>query len=316
MSAASVLVVAEHLGGVLRDVSLELVSAAKELGNEVVVALVGKCSGALAPGLNVEGVKEILVLEGGNAEPTSTDYYDGLLATISRYKPKIVLGAHSVEGMGWGGAVAASANTGFASAVRAIKVDGSDLVCQREIFGGKLTVEIDFPGTETVLVLLMEGVFPPAGGKGNAAVTHADAVPSRTKSLGYSDAVQQGASIEDADFILSIGRGVKDQDDVARFDAVATALGATLASSRPLVDSGWLPAARQVGQSGRTVKPKVYLAFGISGASQHLAGMRKSGTVIAINSDAEAPIYRIAQYGATTDLNEVLAALEDELELA
>ena len=119
--------------------------------------------------------------------------------------------------------------------------------------------------------------------------------------------------ITKAPFLLSIGRGVEDQDELPRFEALAERFGATLSVSRPLVDAGWMPSARQVGQSGKTVKPRVYLALGISGAVQHLAGMRTAETIIAVNTDPEAPIFGVAHYGAVADLFEVADELEQAL---
>ena len=135
---------------------------------------------------------------------------------------------------------------------------------------------------------------------------------ARTEHLGFRDAEVSDVDITKAPFLLAIGRGVEDGENVARFEELADRLGATLSVSRPLVDAGWVPSARQVGQSGRTVKPRVYLALGISGAIQHLAGMRSSETIIAVNTDPEAPIFGVAHYGAVADMFE----LADELERA
>ncbi|MGH2859001.1 MAG: electron transfer flavoprotein subunit alpha/FixB family protein, partial [Solirubrobacteraceae bacterium] len=133
---------------------------------------------------------------------------------------------------------------------------------------------------------------------------------ARTEHLGYTEAAAGDVDITKAEFLLSIGRGVEDKDNIPRFEELAEKLGATLSSSRPLVDAGWIPSVRQVGQSGKTVKPRVYLALGISGAVQHLAGMRGADTIIAVNTDPEAPIFSVAHYGAVTDMFE----LADELE--
>jgi electron transfer flavoprotein alpha subunit len=135
---------------------------------------------------------------------------------------------------------------------------------------------------------------------------------ARSEHLGYREVEAGDVDITKADFLLSIGRGVEEQDNIERFEELADKLGATLSVSRPLVDAGWMPGARQVGQSGKTVKPRVYLALGISGAVQHLAGMRTAETIIAVNTDPEAPIFSVAHYGAVVDMFE----LADELEQA
>jgi electron transfer flavoprotein alpha subunit len=133
---------------------------------------------------------------------------------------------------------------------------------------------------------------------------------SRARHQEFVDAATSDVDITTADFLLSIGRGVGDKENLPQFEELADKMGATLSVSRPLVDQGWMPNSRQVGQSGKTVKPKVYLALGISGAVQHLAGMKTSGTIIAVNSDPEAAIFNVAHYGAVADLFEVAEELE------
>jgi electron transfer flavoprotein alpha subunit len=137
---------------------------------------------------------------------------------------------------------------------------------------------------------------------------------ARTEHVGFQDAAEGDVDITKAEFLLSIGRGIEDEDNIARFERLAEQLGATLCGSRPLVDAGWMPSARQVGQSGKTVTPRVYLALGISGAAQHLAGMRTADTIIAVNTDPEAPIFGVAHYGAVADLFEVAEELEQKLD--
>ena len=136
---------------------------------------------------------------------------------------------------------------------------------------------------------------------------------ARTEHLGFVEAATADVDITKAEFLLSIGRGIEDKDNIPRFAELADRLGATLSSSRPLVDAGWMDSSRQVGQSGKTVKPRLYLAMGISGAVQHLAGMRAADTIIAVNSDPEAPIFGVAHYGAVADMFEVADGLEDSL---
>ncbi|HEY1565394.1 MAG TPA: electron transfer flavoprotein subunit alpha/FixB family protein, partial [Solirubrobacteraceae bacterium] len=135
-----------------------------------------------------------------------------------------------------------------------------------------------------------------------------------TEHLGFDEVQESEVDITKAPFLMSIGRGVEDKDELPRLEALAERLGATLSVSRPLVDAGWMPSARQVGQSGKTVKPRVYLALGISGAVQHLAGMRTAETIIAVNTDPEAPIFGVAHFGAVADLFEVVDELERVLE--
>jgi electron transfer flavoprotein alpha subunit len=159
--------------------------------------------------------------------------------------------------------------------------------------------------------MLRPTTWPPAEGAGSATVSElAVSTASRSRHLEYVEAAAGDVDITKADFLLSIGRGIGDKENIPLFEGLAGKMGATLGVSRPLVDAGWMPASRQVGQSGKTVKPKVYVAFGISGAVQHLAGMKTSGTIIAVNTDPEAAIFNVAHYGAVCDVFEVAEELE------
>jgi electron transfer flavoprotein alpha subunit len=214
--------------------------------------------------------------------------------------------------MGYGPAVAAKLGLGFATDVFDVR-DGGGLVAQRAFYGGKVHAEIEFPGHETVLLLLRPATWQPAEGAGSASTTSFSvaAPASRARHTSFEEAPAADVDITTAEFLLSIGRGIGEKDNIPQFEELAEKMGATLSVSRPIVDAGWMPAARQVGQSGKTVKPKVYLAFGISGAVQHLAGMKTSGTIIAVNSDPDASIFNVAHYGATCDLFDVAEALDD-----
>lgn len=162
------------------------------------------------------------------------------------------------------------------------------------------------------------GTFKPSGGVGAARVRSLELGFERTQipteHVEYHEPEVDGTDISKAEFLLAVGRGVGEQENLPQFMELATALGATLAVSRPLVDAGWMPASRQVGQSGKAVRPKLYLALGISGAVQHLAGIRDAETVVAINNDPEAPIFNAADYGVVGDMFELVGALRQELE--
>ncbi|MGH2872156.1 MAG: electron transfer flavoprotein subunit alpha/FixB family protein, partial [Solirubrobacteraceae bacterium] len=235
-----------------------------------------------------------------------------LSALIEDLRPSLVLASHSIDSLGYAPAVAASDGLGFSSDVTGIGWDGGP-IARRGAYGDKLVAEYEFPGKETTLLLLRAGTFEPAAPGSDAPVrelsVQLDGV-ARSEHAGYREVEAGDVDITKADFLLSIGRGVDDKDNIDRFSELADRLGATLSVSRPLVDAGWMPAARQVGQSGKTVKPRVYLALGISGAVQHLAGMRTAETIIAVNTDPEAPIFGVAHYGAVVDMFE----LADELE--
>jgi electron transfer flavoprotein alpha subunit len=309
----SVLVVAEHIEGQIRDVTYELVSAARELGGPVTVAVIAADPSGLAGQVNREGVDEIVTVAAGGAEFENDVYQAALEALIEERKPRVTLMGFTVNSMGYGPALAAKLGLGFATDVFAVRDDGGTLVAQRAFYGGKVHAELGFPGHEAVLLLLRPATWPPAEGPGSATVSAAgiSVQGSRARHTSFEEAPVADVDITTADFLLSIGRGVGEKDNIPQFEELAEKMGATLSVSRPIVDAGWMPAARQVGQSGKTVKPKVYLAFGISGAVQHLAGMKTAGTIIAVNSDPEASIFNVAHYGATCDLFDVAEALDD-----
>jgi electron transfer flavoprotein alpha subunit len=307
----SVLVIAEHLRGEVRPVTLELVTAAKELGGPVTVAIVGSDPGKFVEAVSVEGVDEIVTVAVGPEEFENDVYQHALEALIADRGPKTILLGFTVNSMGFAPAVAAKLGLGFASDVFEVRDEGG-IVAKRAFYGAKVHAEVEFPGHEQVLLLLRPTAWAPAEGSASPNVSeHSVTVEtSRARHTDFVDAATGDVDITTADFLLSIGRGIGDKENVLQFEELAEKMGATLSVSRPLVDQGWMPNSRQVGQSGKTVKPKVYLALGISGAVQHLAGMKTSGTIIAVNSDPEAAIFNVAHYGAVADLFEVAEELE------
>jgi electron transfer flavoprotein alpha subunit len=313
---SGILVVAESRRGDLREVSLELVGAAlalkQQLGGRLAVAVIGAGAVAHAEALGAAGVDEVLTV----ATPTESfeaHVHAGAVETlIEQEHPALVLVGHTIDSLGFGPAVAAKLGLGFASDVTELGWDGAP-VATRGGYGGKVEVELDFPDKQTVLLMLRAGAFEPAEGSGGAPARAVEAAAEpRTEQLGFREVEAGDVDITKADFLLSVGRGIEDKDALPQFEELAQKMGATLSVSRPLVDAGWVPNARQVGQSGKTVKPRVYLALGISGAVQHLAGMQNADTIIAVNTDPEAPIFRVAHYGAVADLFDVADELAEQ----
>ena len=316
---AGILVIAEARQGALRDVSFELISAARELkqqvGGPLAVAIVEADAGAHAAALGGDGVDEVLAVSSPVGQFEAHVAQRALEGLLESERPALVLAAHSIDALGFAPAVAAAGGLGFSSDVTWVGWEDGP-VARRGAYGDKLVAEYEFPGKACTVLLLRAGTFEPvAPGSGSIAVRDfaldLDGV-ARTEHRGYREVAAGDVDITKADFLLSIGRGVEEKDNVERFEELAARLGATLSVSRPLVDAGWVPGSRQVGQSGKTVKPRVYLALGISGAVQHLAGMRTAETIIAVNTDPEAPIFGVAHYGAVMDMFE----LADELERA
>ncbi len=297
----------------MRPITLEMVSAAKELGDETVVAVIAKDPATLADQVDVEGVREIFCVKVDPEGFENDVVREALEQLISDREPDVVLVGFSIDSMGFGPALAAKLGLGFASDVFALRRDGDDLVAERSFYGSKVNAELDFPNSERVLLMIRPTAWPPAEGEGAAISAELDVTisGSRARHVDFHEvAASEDVDITGADFLLSVGRGVGEKENLGQFEGLADKMGATLSVSRPLVDQGWMPSSRQVGQSGKTVKPKVYLALGISGAVQHLAGMKTSGTIIAINTDPEAAIFNVAHYGAVADLFEVAEELE------
>ena len=305
----NVLVIAEHLQGRVRDVTYELVSAARTLEGPVTVAVIDEDPASLE--VSREGVDEVVHVKVARSEFENDVYQAALESLLADRKPEVVLLGFTVNSMGYGGAIAAKLGLGFASDVFAVAREGESLVVTRAFYGSKVHAELEFPAGKPVLLLLRPTVWPPAAAGGSPTVSeHAlGPVESRARNRELREAAKSDVDITTADFLLSIGRGIGEQENIAMFEELAQKIGATLAVSRPIVDAGWISNARQVGQSGKTVKPKVYLAFGISGAVQHLAGMKTSETIIAVNTDPEAAIFDVAHYGAVADLFDVAEEL-------
>ena len=292
-----VLIVAEHLQGRLNAATAELVTAGMQLG-PVSIAVIGTNPGALAAQAAFRGVSEVLLVESVAEEFDSDIYRSCLDCLIKERDPEVVLLGHTVGGMSYGPATAAKFGLGFASDVFAFERSELGLVATRSLFGGKVEAELTF-GSEPVLLMLRPTAWEPAeaGGEPTLVRIEISLVASRTSHIRFVERPSSGVDISKAQFLLAIGRGIGERDNVAVFERLAAAMSATLCGSRPLVSAGWLDPARQVGQSGNTVSPKLYLALGISGAVQHLAGMKTSGTIIAVNHDPNASIFGVAHYG-------------------
>jgi electron transfer flavoprotein alpha subunit len=314
---SGVLVIAEARRGELRDVTFELVTAglrAKEAGGgPVTVAVIAADPAAHADALNAAGVDEVVTVRSPSEHFEPHVHAKAVEALIGELAPTLVLAAHTVDSMGFAPAVAATGGHGLASDVIGVELGPDGPVARRGAYGDRLVATLAFPGKQTVVLMLRPGAYEAAARGGGSAQVREVAVAlddaAVVEHVGFREADAGDVDITKADFLLSVGRGVEEEDQLEQFAELAEEIGATLAVSRPLVDSGWAPAARQVGQSGKTVAPKVYLALGISGAVQHLTGMRNAETIIAVNTDPEAPIFGAAHYGAVVDMFELAEAL-------
>ena len=312
----AVLAVAEHRRGSLRDVSFELVTAGRGVadatGGDLHVAVIGGDVDAFADDLNREGVDVVHTVDYGE-EFNHDVYVQAVTALYGELDPSVLLMPNSVNGLDYAPAVANRLDLPLVSDSVDLDVDGG-LVATREMYGSKVetTVEVDLPVATTI----RSAEWPVAEGVGDAEVEAFDAPIDEdaigSSVTGFEEVGGGDVDISEADVLVSIGRGIGEEDNLDLIFDLAEAMDATVSSSRPIVDSGWLPKNRQVGQSGKTVTPDVYVAIGISGAVQHVAGMKGSDTIVAINTDPNAPIFDIADYGIVGDLFDVVPALIEE----
>lgn len=314
----TVLGIAEHRRGSLRDVSYEVITAgrqvADELGCEFQLAVISGDVEAYAEDLNREGVDEIHTVAYG--EEFNHDVYTQTIEELAAAQDsQVIIGPNSVNGLDYAPAVANALDRPLVTdAVNLAVNDGLDVT--REMYGSKVetTIGVALP----VVVTIRGGEWPAAAGVGDAEVSDfelaIDESTIRSRVTGFQEVGGGDVDISEADVLVSIGRGIEDEENLELIFALADALEATVSSSRPIVDNDWLPKNRQVGQSGKTVQPEVYMAIGISGAVQHVAGMKGSETIIAINTDPNAPIFDIADYGLVGDLFEVVPSLIEEFD--
>ncbi len=307
--------IAEHRFGELNPLSIELLNLANQIkgdgSSEAVV--IGKDVGKFAEEL-AKYADKVWKIEDASLENYNPELYiDVLLQLFEKEKPDVVLVGHTAEGSEFAPYLAAKMNAALATDV--VGVDVSDGVkVSRYLFQGKLMVDLKMKALPCVLTI-RQGVFK-EGSEVNGEVVDAGIKPSKEaarKFVGYLEPEVGEVDISQADIIVAVGRGIEDASNIELAEELAQLLGGVVAGSRPVIDNGWLPKDRQVGISGKIVKPKLYLALGISGAFQHVMGMKDSELIIAINKDPEAPIFGVAHYGAVADLFEVVPELIDKL---
>ncbi len=313
-----VLVVAETRQGALRDISAELVAAARQLADAglgpVSVAVIGSDAEGFKEQLNLAGVDTVLAVSVPTGQFEAHAWEVALERVIDEVDPAAVLLGHTIDSLGFVPSLAARLGLGLATDVTSVRWSDGTLHADRGAYGGKVVSRVELPAGRRGVLLVRGGTFAPVEEAGSAELRSLDAgdlAAPRATHLGYREVAVDDVDITTAEVLLSVGRGIGDEEELPRFVRLAAKIGATLSVSRPLVDAGWATAARQVGQSGKTVKPKVYIALGISGAVQHLAGMRDADTIIAVNTDPEAPIFGVAHYGVIGDLFEVAQGLEE-----
>ncbi|MCA1962121.1 MAG: electron transfer flavoprotein subunit alpha/FixB family protein [Desulfomonile sp.] len=318
----TIYVLAEHRQQHLRDTTWDALAAGRDLaqktGAELACLLLGSGVDAMADQLAKECPKVVVVddprLANFNSEPF-VKTLTGLLAGQDSYV--LVIGnSNSIIDLAPGLSVALDA--ALATDCIGFEVDGGKVKALRQIYSYKVNALVSFKGASRIVATLRSGFFSfaPSGAAPGAIEKVASPLgdePLRKRFLSYVEAEKGDVDIASADIIVAIGRGIGDEEDLSMFESLADAMGGVVACSRPIVDKGLLPKYRQVGTSGVEVKPKVYLALGISGAFQHLGGIKGNPLIVAVNKDPRAPIFRAAQYGIVANLADVVPALEEKI---
>jgi len=326
--ADSILVIVEQHEGKLNRVSWETLTAgqalAAETGWTLEAAVAGSGVASLANEVAGKKVAKVYALESPKLEPYTPDAFAAALKQfIASKQPKLVLMPHTYQVRDFVPKLATAMERAAISDCIGYKKDGNNLLFTRQMFQGKLAADVTFTCDAPWFVTFQNGAF-----RGDKVEAGSAAAPVETVNIEIADGVvrnkpqevfkeaKQAVDLTQAEIIVSVGRGIKEQKNIELAKQLAEALGGELAASRPICDSGWLPMDRQIGSSGQTVAPKLYLALGISGAIQHIVGMKGARTIIAINKDSEAPIFEIADYAVVGNLFDIVPPMIEEVKKA
>ena len=325
----SILAVMEQRGGAWNRWSFETLAAARqfaaELDTTASAAILGQSIGHLAGELASRHLEKVYAVEHALLQDYTPDAYTiALRQLLEQANPSIVLFPHTYQVCDFLPTLAASLGKVAVSGAISHRVDHGQLVLTRQLFQGKVNADARFAGAAPHFASLQAGAYradqPDPAGAPYPSVAVEQFAPRispgdiRTRPGDLFRESQQSVDLGAAEMIVAVGRGIQEAGNIPLIEKLARALGAELGASRPICDAGWLPNQRQVGSSGQTVAPKMYMAIGISGAIQHLVGMKASGTVVAINKDPDAPIFEVADYGIVGDLFEVVPALVEALQ--
>ncbi len=326
--ADSILVVVEQREGKLNRVSWETLTGAQALASEtgwtLEAAVAGNSVGDIANEIATKKVAKVYALESPKLEPYTPDgFVAALKQFIQQKQPKLVLMPHTYQVRDFAPKLAAALGRSLISDSVGYKYEGGKLLFTRQMFQGKFAADVSFVGEAPYFATFQNGAF-----RGDQVQPGDAAAPVETVNLEVADGVvrnkpeapfkeaKQAVDLTQAEIIVAVGRGIKEQKNIELAKQLAEALGGEIAASRPICDSGWLPMDRQVGSSGQTVAPKLYLALGISGAIQHVVGMKGARTIIAVNKDAEAPIFEIADVAVVGNLFDIVPPLIEEVKKA
>lgn len=308
-----VLTIALHKNDKPISASFELIGAAKAISNDIQTVILAEDAGKAAQELASRGGGKVLAVSKPVFKYFNEELYASAISElIKKYQPEVVLAPASLSGKALLTRLAASNGGCMASEAIGLAVEGGQLIVTRSHYGGSVLSKVTKNGNSPFFISIRVKVFPESKeGSGEVLsesiedsklVVKTKVIESKVESAGE-------VSLTDADVIVSAGRGMKGPEHVPIVQELAKSLGGAFGASRAIVDAGWVPYSHQVGQTGKTVNPKLYIAVGISGAIQHLVGMRTSGTIVAINKDKDAPIFNVANYGIVGDAFEIVPAL-------
>jgi len=322
-----ILLITEQREAKWNKVSFETLAAAQQIAQQakgtLSGAVVGKGVAALADELASYQLDEVLFVEHDLLEHYTPDGFSlALRQVIEGAKPDLVLLPHTYQVRAFAPKLAASLQKGMIGDCIAYRYEGGKLVFVRQMFQGRTAADVVFTGEPPWIASFQAGAFRAdlavkhASGKAPIKPVNVDLKPEqiRTKPLELFREAKQAVDLTQAPILISVGRGIKAPENIQTAEKLAKLMGGEISASRPICDEGWLPMERQIGSSGQTVSPKLYLALGISGAIQHVVGMKGSRTIAAINKDPNAPIFEVADYGIVGDLFEIVPALIEELE--
>ncbi len=319
-----ILVFIEHKNCILNKTSLEAIAAAQAIGNDLgmkasaVIPWTGECP--LVQEIAGYDLEKVIVAKNDRLGTYTPDAYaDAWEQVIRATNPQYIVMSHTYQVRDFAPKVATRFGREVVGDVIRYRAENGKLVLTRRIFLGKLDADLTVGGESPYFVTFQSGAFRgDSAAKGSASVETIDVNIGDVRMTAEEPFQEAKASVDltKSEIIVAVGRGIKSQENLAIAQQLADALGADLAASRPICDSEWLPIDRQIGSSGQTVAPKLYIALGISGAIQHIVGMKNSGTIVAINKDSEAPIFDIADYGIVGDLFEAVPVLVDEIKKA
>jgi electron transfer flavoprotein alpha subunit len=324
-----ILVITEIRQGKWNNTSFETLVAAQQIAKDtastISAVVIGKGVAGFADELASKSVAEVLLVEHDLLEVYTPDGFCVALAqVIGAARSDLVLFPHTYQVRDFAPKLAATLGKGMIGDCIGYRSEGGKLVFVRQMFQGKTVADVTFQGATPWFASFQSGAFRAdllaAHASGKAPVhkvaVELNAGQIRTKPLELFKEAKSAVDLTQAPLIVAIGRGIKSPENIPQAEALAKAMGAEIAASRPICDEGWLPMERQIGSSGQTVAPKLYLALGISGAIQHVVGMKGARTIVAINKDSNAPIFEIADYGVVGDIFEIMPALTEALEKA